>query len=475
MFCEKCGAQVPDGVRFCGVCGAATEPLPRAAQPPVQPAWQQPAAATAKKSNKPLIITLIAVGAAVIVGLALFFLLRGGGLEDGDAAAPAAETESVSPIPSLPGGTRSGEPETLPEQEPEAEAEPEPEPAPTPAPEPELEPEPEPEPVYEMTFTDVRESDWFYDAVYWAGSRGLVSGDTFSPGGDCSRAQLLTFLWRLQGEPEPTLQVSPFTDVASGDWYFKPVLWAFENGLLSTSQDGQFHPGDGISRGQALTFLYRAENGSAAGLSNPFSNVRESDWYYAPALWAADRGIVSGGSFNAAGVCTRAEVVTLLWRCYDPEAEPAPAVTSDIAGMPTERDFDWVFDLLNGGSYPSDLTYLYDAGDLSGEWKAMYIFRDDYGNIGVRETLIFTIYAGDVAASVVVDSCQIDYGDGWVNDDTGDYTLDGRYYDDGSIYCYGDMGNLELEVFYTSGGSRYGLGYFMVPSGEVALVALVRP
>ena len=203
--------------------------------------------------------------------------------------------------------------------EPDAQTPPEATPPPTPAPS--AAPSPTPAPTsFTNPFSDVKSTDYFYEPVMWAAQKGIVSGDTFSPGSACSRAQAITFLWRQQGEPEPKLKVSPFTDVSQSDYYYKPVLWAFENGLISTPADGKFKPNDPVNRAQVATFLYRVCEGSAAGLSNPYSNVRSSDYYYEAALWAYDQGIVilDGGetAFDATSPCTRAQYITFLYRCF---------------------------------------------------------------------------------------------------------------------------------------------------------------
>lgn len=176
------------------------------------------------------------------------------------------------------------------------------------------------EPAFVNPFSDVKESDYFYEPLMWAARCGIVSGETFSPGSACSRAQTVTFLWRQQGSPEPKLGVSPFSDVSQTDYFFKPVLWAFESGLISTPSDGKFHPNDSVNRAQVMTFLYRLSGGSADRLSNPFSNVRPGDYYYDAALWAYDRGVVildeGEDTFDAASACTRGQFITFLYRCF---------------------------------------------------------------------------------------------------------------------------------------------------------------
>ena len=182
------------------------------------------------------------------------------------------------------------------------------------------EPTPEPTAAFVNPFSDVKETDYFYEPLMWAAQNEIVSGDSFSPGAVCTRAQAVTFLWRQQGEPEPKLRVSPFSDVSQTDYFYRPVLWAFESGLISTPADGKFHSDDAVNRAQVLTFLYRLSDGSAAGLSNPYSNVSAADYYYEPALWAYDRGIVildaGESSFDATSPCTRAQFITFLYRCF---------------------------------------------------------------------------------------------------------------------------------------------------------------
>ncbi|MBR1496773.1 MAG: S-layer homology domain-containing protein, partial [Oscillospiraceae bacterium] len=166
-------------------------------------------------------------------------------------------------------------------------------------------------------FSDVDAGDWYYDAVQWAAKNGIVSGSAFYPDQPTTRAQALTFLWRAKGSPAPLLRVSPFTDVGKGEYYDEPVLWAFENGLISTSSDGQFHPDEPASRAQAVTFICRAENGNGNGRKEPFSDVEDSDWFSDAVKWACGEGIVSGGErFDPNSPCTRAHFITFLYRCY---------------------------------------------------------------------------------------------------------------------------------------------------------------
>ncbi len=181
-----------------------------------------------------------------------------------------------------------------------------------------------PEPsAFVNPFSDVTDTDYFYEPALWAAQKGIVSGDSFSPGAECTRAQTVTFLWRQQGSPEPKGSANPFTDVAQDDYFCKPVLWAFERGLISTPDDGKFRPDGAVNRAQVMTFLYRLCDGSAKGLSNPYSNVSPDDYFYEPALWAYSRGIVvlekGETEFDAQSVCTRGQFITFLYRCFGEE------------------------------------------------------------------------------------------------------------------------------------------------------------
>ncbi len=168
-------------------------------------------------------------------------------------------------------------------------------------------------------FADVSGSDWYYDAVAWALEKEIVSGETFSPADPCTRAQAMTFLWRAKGKPTPNLRHCPFTDVAESAYYYEPVLWAFESGLLSAATDGQFHPDDPVTRAQTATFLYRAEGAPRVDSASPYADVQDSDWFAPAAIWAWSEDVVTlndARTFDPQGKCTRAHYVNFLYRCY---------------------------------------------------------------------------------------------------------------------------------------------------------------
>ena len=168
-------------------------------------------------------------------------------------------------------------------------------------------------------FADVPAGVYYADAVAWAVREGVTSGTsatTFSPNNACTRAQMVTFLWRAAGSPEPETTVNPFTDVSESAYYYEAVLWAVENGITNGTSATTFGPDATVTRGQTATFLWR-NAGSPAASGNSFADVT-ADAYYATAVaWAAAEGITSGTSattFSPDNACTRAQIVTFMFR-----------------------------------------------------------------------------------------------------------------------------------------------------------------
>mgnify|MGYP004457415483 CR=1 FL=1 len=170
-------------------------------------------------------------------------------------------------------------------------------------------------------FVDVKANDYFYDAVLWAAQKGITSGTDavhFTPDGVCSRAQAVTFLWRAAGSPAPKSVSMPFTDVPKGSYYEMAVLWAVENGITKGTSDTTFSPDATCSRAQIVAFLWRSEKSPAAGTANPFADVKSSAYYADAVLWAVKEDITKGTTsttFSPDADCTRAQIVTFLWRC----------------------------------------------------------------------------------------------------------------------------------------------------------------
>ena len=169
-------------------------------------------------------------------------------------------------------------------------------------------------------FTDVPADAWYAKAVAWAVEQGVTDGiaaDRFAPDGSCTRAQIVTFLWRAAGSPAPKA-ASSFTDVPADAWYADAVAWAVEQGITKGLTDTTFGPDVTCTRAQGVTFLWRLEKAPAAEAANgAFSDVADGAWYADAVAWAVAQGVTDGTSqttFSPDGTCTRAQIVTFLWR-----------------------------------------------------------------------------------------------------------------------------------------------------------------
>lgn len=173
-----------------------------------------------------------------------------------------------------------------------------------------------------FNFHDVSRLDYFYNAVKWAAENGIASGTgryTFSPNAVCTRAQTVTFLWRAAGSPLPRYRVCPFTDVQPNDYYYNAVLWAVEQGITTGLNATTFGPDVTVDRGQVAAFLYRAASAAKPSTFNPFTDVKTTAYNYNAILWAYDNRITTGTSdttFSPDAYCTRAQIVTFLYRYY---------------------------------------------------------------------------------------------------------------------------------------------------------------
>ena len=146
-----------------------------------------------------------------------------------------------------------------------------------------------------------------------------MSDTTFAPEEACTRAQVVTFLWAANGKPEPASMNNPFTDVSDDAWYLKPVLWAVEQGITTGTSETTFGPEQTCTRAQIATFLYAAAKKPAVSGKSPFADVANTDWFAKPVIWAKEAGVTGGISdtqFGPNQVCTRAQVVTFLYKVY---------------------------------------------------------------------------------------------------------------------------------------------------------------
>ena len=170
-------------------------------------------------------------------------------------------------------------------------------------------------------FSDVSTSAYYYEAVKWAQEKGITGGignSLFGPNQPCTRAQIVTFLWRAAGSPEPKA-MSSFADVSTDAYYAKAVAWAVENGITTGTGDGKFSPDATCTREQAVAFLYRASGSPAVSGGSAFSDVAANAYYADAVAWAEKNGVtggIGGGLFGSGNTCTRAQIVTFLYRAY---------------------------------------------------------------------------------------------------------------------------------------------------------------
>ena len=178
-------------------------------------------------------------------------------------------------------------------------------------------------PTGKNPFIDVPAGSYYEDAVIWAVDKGITTGTsatTFNPNGICTRAQAVTFLWRAAGSPAAKSAVMPFTDVKAGSYYYDAVLWAVEQGITKGTSDTMFSPDATCTRAQIVTFLWRSQKSPAAGMANPFADVAADTYYIDAVLWAVKHNITVGTTFSIFSPdeeCTRAQIVTFLYRAHN--------------------------------------------------------------------------------------------------------------------------------------------------------------
>ena len=171
-----------------------------------------------------------------------------------------------------------------------------------------------------LPFTDVADDAYYADSVAWAVENNVTSGvsaTSFAPNASCTRGQMVTFLWRANGSPEPKSTATSFTDVKSGAYYEKAVAWAVENNVTTGTSATTFSPGATVTRGQSVTFLWRANGSAAAAGASAFTDVAASAYYASAVAWAVENNVTNGtgaATFSPNADCTRAQIVTFLYR-----------------------------------------------------------------------------------------------------------------------------------------------------------------
>ena len=176
-----------------------------------------------------------------------------------------------------------------------------------------------------ILYKDVTDSSKFwFEPVNYLTAKGVVKGydnqTTFKPDNKCTRAQMITFLWRLQGEPSPKNDVCKFSDVSKNDYFYKACIWGSEQGIVEGYADGTFGPQITCARKHAVTFMWRlAGKPSPSSSTSKFTDVKESDYFYKATLWASEKKILAGyedNTFRPDGDCLRRQMVTFLYK-YD--------------------------------------------------------------------------------------------------------------------------------------------------------------
>ena len=253
---------------------------------------------------------------------------------------------------------------------PTASVQPTPEPTPTPTPPP-------------IPYTDVPEDAPYYDAVVWAYESGIASdGDTFEPDSACTRGQVITFLWRAMGSPEPQITENPVSDVAPSNWFYKPVLWAYESGISTSST---FKPNSPCTNGEALTFLWRAEGKPIAAMHNSAIALAAPNQYFTrPVAWAETNGLLSAEvGFNPSANCLRADLMSYLYWAEEQwtGAAETRALQAEYEQIISDAQ---IYDVHGSGLIYAD--YVDVDGDGKVELLTVEIDEEKYNNI-------VTIYA----------------------------------------------------------------------------------
>ena len=219
--------------------------------------------------------------------------------------------------------------------------------------------------VAAAAFSDVAAGAYYYDAVQWAAANGVTAGtdDThFSPNRPCTRAQVVTFLWRAAGCPKAEGK-TPFTDVAADTYYSDAVTWAYEQGITGGTSATTFSPNTAVTRAQVVTFLYRYEKPAAGTAVNPFADVQKNAYYYDAVQWAYADGVTDGTDethFSPNTVCTRGQIVTFLYRDFDSELSESSGVEMRLA---------------EAAAYVLKTTPAPRFGSVGGEWAVLGLAR----------------------------------------------------------------------------------------------------
>ena len=285
---------------------------------------------------------------------------------------------------------------------------------------------PNSKPVDGNPFRDVKPGAYYYDAVLWAVNHNpqITNGTSktaFSPAATCTRGQVVTFLWRAAGCPEPMSTKNPFKDVKKDAYYYKAVLWAVEQGITNGTSKKAFSPNAGCTRGQVVTLLYRANGEPKVSAKNPFKDVKSGAYYYDAVLWAVKNEITNGTSktaFSPNATCTRGQIVTFLYRAQNlAVSEWSEWSTTKPTGSNLEvqtktryrfRDQQYMESpsKLDGWQL-SHITYPLVNNEPWSEWQTTYVDATDTREVETRTKTVASEY-------YLAHYCDPNYGPGWV-------------------------------------------------------------
>ena len=238
---------------------------------------------------------------------------------------------------------------------------------------PTVEPTPTPEPTPPIPYTDVPEDAPYYDAVVWAYENGIASdGETFGPADACTRGQVITFIWRAMGSPEPWIMENPFSDTSPDAWYYKPALWAYQHNVATSAT---VNPGNPCTSAEALTFLWRAE-----GKPDKLNTLAASGTYYGqPVAWAEKNGLFAEAEFDPAAPCIRADLMAYLYWA-------AEEWTPSEEEQRIQTEFDKILYTSDYSNMPDYANYVDVDGDGRAELLTLQYSYD-------REGVAITVYA----------------------------------------------------------------------------------
>ena len=235
-------------------------------------------------------------------------------------------------------------------------------------------------------FTDVANDAYYYDAVEWGANNGIAMGTApgiFSPDQPCTRAQILTFIWRAIGEPKPSNMNCPFTDVQRNSYYEQAVLWAVEFKITSGVSTTKFAPDQVCTRAQAVTFLWRACGAPPSKQLNAFSDVSEKAYFLRPVMWASAESITNGTSstlFSPDQTCTRGQIITFLYRC---------AKNNCLASQETPSYYEFYKEIVRKAEQEYGPAQTRPYHDLTLLWGVGGIRLLDLNNDGIDELLLW--------------------------------------------------------------------------------------